>query len=218
MIFIWFVLLVHVDPHPRLVILKLHAVSLEAANKECTICAAHARHIVGIGRVCVKPPLVEGIPQLSLRVARKRFVVDLQLSQITVIVLATALLGGLAITRIGLLAAAAAGLATRGNPLVVVLTALMAERAVLPEARVTVLAPAGRACGKRSRKGLRLRAHNLPVLGGANAALPLDGCCHREIVIIKAIAPSHPLRDDGSAQQVNHLLGDRHVVRFGLRR
>ena len=167
-----------VDLHPVAVVLKHDAASLEAANEQSTVRAAHVAHVVGIARVCVQPALVEVVPQLLLRLTRERLVVHLQRRQIAVIVLAATLLGRLAVTRISLLTAAAAGATPRSHPLVVVLAALVAEWAVLPEARIAVLAPARGACGKRSLKSLRLRAHDLPLIGRAYAALALNGCSH----------------------------------------
>jgi len=206
------VLLYDADLHPRVVVVKVHIIRNEAADKKRTISAAHASHVICVRCVRIQPTLVEGIPQLSLRLARKRLVVHLQVAQITVIVLAATVFRRLAVTRISDLAAAPPSASTRRDPVVVVRTPLMAERAVLPDARITVLAPPGRTRVNGSLKGL-LFANNFPVLGRANAALPLDCRSNREIVII-IIAPCHPIRDSRSAKQVNHLLGDRHVVRF----
>jgi len=167
------VLLYVADLHPRLVVIKVHVIRNEATDKKRTVNAAHASHVICVRRMRIQPTLVEGIPQLCLRITRKRLVVDLQLAQVTVIILAATVFGRPAVTRISDLATAAPRASARRHPVVVVRTPLVAEWAVLPNARITVLAPPRRTRVNGSRNGLPF-AHNLPVLGRANAALPLD--------------------------------------------
>jgi len=174
--------LIETDSHPSLIVIELYVISQKATDEECAVHASHTSNIIDVAAVSLQPALIKGVPQLSLRNARKALVVDLQAAQIAMIVLAAALLGRLTVTRIRRLTPAAASASTRSDPLVIVLAPLVAERAVLPHARVTVLAPPCLADEAALLEGDLRLSDGLPLLRGANAPLTLDGRNHRELI------------------------------------
>lgn len=205
-VFLFFVL-VEIDPHPRLVLVKLNAVGVKTANEKRAVHVRHGRHVIRVAVLGLQPALIKRVPQLGLRIARKALVVHREIAQVPVIVLAATLLGRLAATRVRRQAAAAASAAARGNPLVMVLAALVAERAVLPDTRITMLAPA-----RRPHKRLLLRdADRLPLL----RAHTLLRARKHGLLFIERIRPRLPLRDRRGGEHIDHLL--RNNEHFDLR-